>query len=178
MIKAWYSDEHALTLGGGTVSNLLTSNYNTTTHAGYASPVNTGTPATDPFGRPLRPALFITDITNNLTSRAGDWQNNRTSPGVGPDEVFGTWKSSRAADPTANKTSLTANGFAGDPFQFNVNTSIEAYGSEVRWSVASLKTAGLVVANHVYRMQFMVHDGDQNKGGGDVGQGCANIIVK
>jgi hypothetical protein len=26
---------------------------------------------------------------------------------------------------------------------------------------------------HVYRFQFIVHDGDQNKAGGDCGEGCA-----
>jgi hypothetical protein len=25
---------------------------------------------------------------------------------------------------------------------------------------------------HAYRLQIMLHDGDQNKSGGDAGQGC------
>ena len=33
---------------------------------------------------------------------------------------------------------------------------------------------GLVKAG----VQFMVHDGDQNKVGGDTGQGCATVFVK
>ena len=35
--------------------------------------------------------------------------------------------------------------------------------------------AGSTDAGHTYRAQFMVHDGDQNKTGGDVGQGCVLI---
>ena len=49
----------------------------------------------------------------------------------------------------------------------------QGYGAEVRWDVSSL---GLL-PGHVYRMQFMVHDGDQNKAGGDVGQGCATVFM-
>ncbi len=30
---------------------------------------------------------------------------------------------------------------------------------------------------HTYRLQFMVHDGDQNKTGGDVGQACVNVDI-
>ena len=47
------------------------------------------------------------------------------------------------------------------------------YVSEARWDVSSL---GLTTG-HVYRAQFMVHDGDQNKTGGDVGEGCATIFI-
>jgi hypothetical protein len=32
-----------------------------------------------------------------------------------------------------------------------------------------------LVAGHRYRAQFIVHDGDQNKDGGDVGQACVNL---
>jgi len=31
-----------------------------------------------------------------------------------------------------------------------------------------------LIPGHTYRLQFMVHDGDQNKSGGDVGESCAN----
>jgi hypothetical protein len=33
-----------------------------------------------------------------------------------------------------------------------------------------------LILNHVYRFQFMVHDGDQNKVGGDSGQACVNAV--
>src|SRR5439155_1101274 len=49
--------------------------------------------------RPMFPALFITDITTNPTSTAGDWQHGGTP--IPPDAVFGTWK---GAVRTVNKT--------------------------------------------------------------------------
>ena len=50
---------------------------------------------------------------------------------------------------------------------------VAGYGSDLRWDVSAL---GLV-PGHVYRMQFMVHDGDQNKAGRGVGQGCATVFI-
>lgn len=35
----------------------------------------------------------------------------------------------------------------------------------------------LVFKGHTFRMQFMVHDGDQNKTGGDVGQNCTIVSI-
>src|SRR6185503_9480843 len=49
----------------------------------------------------------------------------------------------------------------------------QGYGTEVRWDVERL---GLVMGR-TYRLYFMIHDGDQNKEGGDVGQGCATLGV-
>ena len=53
----------------------------------------------------------------------------------------------------------------------------EGYGAEAKWSVDSLKAAGVLQSGHIYRFQFMVHDGDQNKVGGDVGEACVNIAI-
>jgi hypothetical protein len=40
-------------------------------------------------------------------------------------------------------------------------------------SVGSLNpTDTPLLPTHTYRLQFLVHDGDQNKTGGDVGQAC------
>src|SRR5206468_3321462 len=71
--------------------------------------------------RPLFPALFITDITNDPTSKAGDWQSGVIDPQT---------------------------------------------------------AAAAIQQGHVYRVQFMVHDGDQNKVGGDTGEGCATVFVE
>ncbi len=49
-----------------------------------------GMTITDGFGRPFFPALFITDITNDRISRAGDWQFGGAL--IPPNDVFGTWK--------------------------------------------------------------------------------------
>jgi len=47
------------------------------------------------------------------------------------------------------------------------------WGAQIGWDLNSL---GLV-PNHDYRFQVMVHDGDNNGNGGDVGHGCVNIHV-
>jgi hypothetical protein len=49
----------------------------------------------------------------------------------------------------------------------------QGYGAGIQWSVGSL---GLT-AGHYYRVQFMVHDGDQDQTGGDVGQACVNVYA-
>src|SRR6185436_19497872 len=53
----------------------------------------------------------------------------------------------------------------------------EGYGAECQWAVDTFVNRGVFIPGHTYRIQFMVHDGDQNKGGGDVGQGCATIHI-
>ena len=44
----------------------------------------------------------------------------------------------------------------------------EGYGNECRWNLTTLN----LIPGHQYRLYFMVHDGDSNKSGGDVGQAC------
>ena len=74
------------------------------------------------------------------------------------------------------------------PGGYDSLTSLEGYGSEVRWNVNSPTlqcltpaqggnpaTYGPMVPGHLYRIQFLIHDGDQNKAGGDSGQACALI---
>src|SRR6185295_7151028 len=71
------------------------------------------------------------------------------------------------ADPAKNNWNLGG----GDPAPAGLKD--EGYGAEARWNVADL---GLQ-AGHTYRLYFMVHDGDQNGTGGDVGHACINIAV-
>ena len=47
----------------------------------------------------------------------------------------------------------------------------QGFGAEVRWEIDQLP----LVLGRTYRLYFMVHDGDQNKAGGDVGQGCTTL---
>jgi Flp pilus assembly protein TadG len=196
-IKVWYNDEHALTLGirqvviktsktASTATNYPVSPLSSNPGAVYGPAVGTTAlsgdqSGTDPVFRPAFPALFITDITNNAGSKSGDWQYNGTP--IPPDAVFGSWKGAVKtvdksvspntvtvtpdADPTKNNWSL---GGGSDPAPAGLSN--EGYGAEARWNVDSL---GLQ-AGHAYRMQFMVHDGDQNKGGGDAGQDCMTVI--
>src|SRR5207248_2265913 len=52
----------------------------------------------------------------------------------------------------------------------------EGYGAEVRWNLNDLYASGVLVAGHNYRFYVMVHDGDQNKSGGDSGQAAYNYV--
>jgi hypothetical protein len=134
---------------------------------------------TDVSGRPMPPTLYITDITNNPAGASGDWQYGGTS--VLPNAVFGTWKSfSETIDLTTATPTVTVTA-AADPAKNNWNLGPgadpapaglmnEGYGAEVRWNLANLQSAGVLVPGHRYRFYVMVHDGDQNKSGGDAGQ--------
>jgi hypothetical protein len=129
------------------------------------------------------PALFITDVTYNPPNPlAGDWQYGGTA--YPPTFVSGTWKAAiRIVDKTTNPPTITVTP-DGDPAVNNWNLGPgadpvpaglqnEGYGAEIRWDIASL---GLQ-PGHTYRLYFMEHDGDQNKAGGDSGQGCAFITM-
>ena len=145
----------------------------------------------DPLGcgRPMWPALFVTDITDNLNSRAGDWQHYGIANN--PTDVFGTWKAAvRTVDNTVSPPLVSVAPDA-DPAKnnWNLGTGSDAppagltnqgYGTEVRWNVSSLRVRDSsgnpqpLQPGRLYRFQFMVHDGDQNKTGGDSGEACVN----
>ncbi len=203
-IKMYYGDEHAMTLGVRSVVVKTSSGTTTTTYpitpapstpgcvvnplvgTTIASGDQTGNDVADGGGRPLWPALFITDLTvNGATSRVGDWQQGGT--GVTPHKICGTWKGAvRTVDKTRNPAVITVTPDA-NPAKNNwtlgagsdmpdigfANLRNEGYGTEVVWNVSQL---GLL-PGHTYRLQFMVHDGDQNKTGGDVGQSCTTIVM-
>ena len=208
-LKVFYSDEHALTLGvrrvlvkgsgGGTtdypVSPLTSSpdgvldpQVGTMSLDGDQAGTDTSTCAGFPdlCDRPLFPALFITDITDDPSSRAGDWQFGGTP--IAPDAVFGTWKGAvRTVDKTQTTPVITVtpdadpakNSFnldGGDPAPTGLIT--QGYGAEIAWDVDTLVADGILKSGRVYRVQFMVHDGDQNKVGGDTGEGCATVFLK
>jgi hypothetical protein len=192
-IRVFYNDEHALTLGVRHVD--------VTTSAGKSSkdypvspldmnPGHTRYPQTgtndvsgdysglDPSGRPMWPALFVTDITDNPNNRSGDWQEGGTP--YNPNAVFGTWKPAvRTVDATAmpSDVSITPdadpaknnwNLGAGDPVPPSLKN--EGWGAEVRWDL-------VLVPGRSYRIQVIVHDGDQNKVGGDTGEACVNFCA-
>jgi len=201
-IKLWYNDEHALTLG---VRRVIVKNVGSTTTTDYPIAPTPGSPtgisnpqvgsqvASGPQagndvaaggGRPIWPALFITDLSvNGPNSRAGDWQQGGT--GVKPSAVYGTWKGAvRTVDATKNppvvtvvcdkdpaKNNWTLGAGSDVPAGGFSKWKNEGFGAEVVWNVSDL---GLD-PTHSYRLQFMVHDGDQNKSGGDVGQACTTL---
>jgi hypothetical protein len=182
VIEVFYSDEHALTLGCDTMTNPV-SMQSANPDAVYYP--RTGDPAcTDSSGRPLRPVLFVTDITADPNCTSGDQQNGGTA--YDPVAVFGAWKSAtemgttgtpNAADPMPiNYWDL---GTSADPVTANANMNCpctssscntfglmgRGYGAEIRFEVG-------LVAFHSYRLQFMLHDGDQTQGA-DSSEGCA-----
>src|SRR5207248_2268307 len=121
--------------------------------------------------------------TTNPTSTAGDWQHGGTP--IPPHAVFGTWK---GAVRTVNKTRSPAlitvlpdadparnywNLGSDDPAPLGLTN--QGWGAEVRWNVDDLVAAGTMILGHAYRLQFMVHDGDQTGTGGDSGENCVNI---
>ena len=134
---------------------------------------------TDQVGRPIFPALFITDVTFNPNDKSGDWQFGGTP--IPPHAVYGTWKAGvRTVDKTRTPALVSVD-LDNDPAKNGWNLGEggpvppglmnQGYGAEVRWNVNEL---GLI-PGHTYRLYFMVHDGDQNKVGGDAGHACLNV---
>jgi hypothetical protein len=199
-VRAWYTDEHALLLGQRQIvlkipppTGTLTFNHSFPvmgSNPGSAigtpllqvgSNVYTGDGnAADPYGRPLSPMVFVTDLSLNPGSRVGDWQQGGTA--YRPNKLFGTWKGNVATVDYTKTPAKTTYVTDANPAKNNLNLGAGAnpvpagvanqgYSAEIVWSAASL---GLD-PTHNYRLQFMIHDGDQNKTGGDVGQACMNI---
>ena len=162
----------------------------------YAAPptnLATVTPAslalqggTDASGRPMAPSLFITDITgldpNSVAAHAGDWQYGGTP--ISPSAAYGAWKSfTETIDETTATPTVTLTAGANPATNTNWNlgagstpppagTASDQYGAEFDWNISSL---GLI-AGHSYRFYVIVHDGDQNKTGGDAGQTCIDAV--
>jgi len=189
VVRLFYNDEHALTLGVRSVvlksaSGTTTTDYAVsalTTDPGSVTNAQTGTTeligdqsGLDASLRPMWPVLFITDVTSDATSRNGDWQlGGRPMP---PTAVFGSWKAAvRTVDKTVSPATVTIAPDA-DPAKNNWNLGAgsdpvpsgltnQGFGAEVRWEVP-------LASGRSYRLQVMVHDGDQNKAGGDSGEAC------
>lgn len=150
----------------------------------------------DPSLRPLWPVLFITDISNDSNNTAGDWQQGGTP--YSPNAVYGTWKAAlRTVDKTKSPVSSTTTpdadpgqnnwnlGSGADPVPTSVTNSVttkptpgqpppapnnEAYSAEVVWNLS-------LAPGHSYRVQVIVHDGDQNQVGGDSGEACIDFCA-
>jgi hypothetical protein len=189
VVRLFYNDEHAMTLGvrevvvktsGGSTTtdypvSALTSDPGTVTSPQTGSNILAGDQSgLDQSLRPMWPALFITDVSVDHTSRVGDWQQGGKP--ISPNAVYGTWKAAvRTVDTTASPSSVTVtpdadpaknNWTLGGPDSAPQGLSNEGYGAEVVWNVP-------FTAGHSYRVQVLVHDGDQNQAGGDSGEACA-----
>jgi len=190
-IQAFYSDEHAILLGASNVNGTTCAIEPTPAAPGCSvGSLQTGcSGAADISGRPLVPSMFVTDITTDPTSRAGDWQCGAVAPTpIPPTSICGTWKGATvtgttvttASDPAKNICPAVGSTGAGipDPMPTLQTTNYETgYCAEAIWNIGALQAAGILQAGHSYRLQYMVHDGDQNKTGGDVGQNCVNVTV-
>jgi len=173
IIQVWYNDEHALTLGCATSSDPVSPLSPDPAAVHYPQ---TGDPAcTDTVGRPLRPVVFITDLSVDPSCKAGDMQSG--GPAYDPVAIFGSWKSATedanhvgtpaTADPAANKWNLTTQ---ADPIPASVmSAGRENYSTELKFEVG-------LISGHSYRIQVVAHDGDQNKGG-DSGEFCATFCA-
>ena len=143
----------------------------------------------DASNRPQYPAIFVTNLTvDGANSTAGDWQHGGTSQSSLAD-IFGTWvtgayDSSNAyqkpAPPTVqNKSGSTyLYGPGSDaPGGTLASSQNENFGAELRWNVSSLVDdhGAKLAPGNMYRFQVILHDGDQNKTGGDVGELCVNL---
>jgi hypothetical protein len=206
-VNTFYSDEHALTIGatgttwvatyvdpGTTITRIDDAGTNPAGLGGNPQPtppvLDTGAAATDPFGREVAPSLYLTDVTLNAASKAGDWQSqpaaSANTTGQRPDYVGGTWKNNGAANPLGSDGKEAKNGADLGPhsetFVNNISTSqgIEGYGAEVRWDTSTLDTDSGTAGDqppapgHTYRVQMMFHDGDHNA---DTGEACTTFTV-
>jgi hypothetical protein len=119
------------------------------------------------------PSLFVSDISTDPSNRSGDWQQGGAP--ISPNAIFGSWKAAvRTVDNTKTPSVVTITPDA-DPAKNNwmlaggdtppSGLANEGFGAEARWNVS-------LVPGHSYRLQVLVHDGDQNKGGGDSGEAC------
>ena len=188
VVQMFYNDEHAMTLGVREVavkssSGTITTDYPVTaltTDPGSSTNPQTGTNmligdqnGLDPSLRPMWPALFISDISTDPNDRSGDWQMGGVP--TAPNAIFGSWKAAvRTVDNTKTPSAVTITPDM-DPMKNNWNLTggdappsglaNEGYGAEARWNVQ-------LTPGHSYRLQVLVHDGDQNKGGGDSGEAC------
>jgi hypothetical protein len=177
-------------MSGNNPSHVINPAVGATFLSGAQAGVDTNTcPPDVDCGRPMWPVLFVTDTSDPLTADgafAGDWQSKQGFANK-PDDVFGTWK---AAVKTVNGSTITvtpdadptANGFANlgpgaDPVPPGL-TSL-GYGAEIRFNLGTLhdRNGNPLQANHTYRFEFMVHDGDQNKTGGDTGENCVTGAI-
>jgi hypothetical protein len=188
VVQMFYNDEHAMTLGVRQVAvkssaGTTTTDYPVTmlaTNPGSSTNPQTGTnmllgeqSGLDSSLRPMWPSLFVTDISTNPGNRAGDWQQGGAP--ISPNAIFGSWKAAvRTVDNTKSPSIVTITPDA-DPTKNSwmlaggdtppAGLTNEGFGAEARWNVP-------LVPGHSYRLQVLVHDGDQNKSGGDSGEAC------
>ncbi len=195
-ISAFANDEKSIILGvvadgSGTVTPFTPAAGQTYGHAHNPS-LGDLNPLSVPNGdqRPQYPAIFVTNLTTDGTTGpfAGDWQQG-AAPQAKVSDVFGTWVTGAYVSdghggltyqgpqsvPAKNDWTL---GPGADPPKSPLGRS-QGYGSEFRWNVSDLvdNHGDALVPGDSYRFQVILHDGDQNKAGGDVGELCTTLTT-
>ncbi len=173
-IKAFYSDEWGLTLGGPGADYSTSANGNDDINPNFGGAL-TNDPASglnDPAGRPHMPVLYVTKIADGGSANnpaAGDWQagalHNTTA--ALPNEVHGAYGGLGNTGKARPE-----NGTRDGAMAFPASLSADKYTATVVWHVDDLN----LDPNSTYKLQFMVHDGDTGPHGGDVGEGC--VVAK
>ncbi len=188
-IQGFFNDEWPLTLGCATTANPVSA---LPSDPGTVFYPQLGDPAcNDTSGRPMRPTLFITDITADPTCKAGDQQaGGNPYDAIG---ISGTWTYASATgtpvkpNQTTTPYNLWTLGTGADPLPASVSAqcpctgtpgsaacpgtgySARGYGAEAMYQAA-------LISGHSYRLQIMGHDGDQTQGG-DSGEACVTFCA-
>ncbi|TMB09264.1 MAG: hypothetical protein E6J71_28445 [Deltaproteobacteria bacterium] len=128
-------------------------------------------------------AVDKTVTPNTVTYTVGsDPSKNNWTLGAGSDPVpfhcsISTGTTCTCPTGVTSCTNLTKCPAIAGKAQTCIQPANEGYGAEARWSVDSLITNGTFQPAHSYRLEFMIHDGDQNKTGGDSGENCVNLRI-
>jgi plastocyanin len=190
-IVGFANDEKGLLLGVNGATPLASAPVNGT-NSHHASNASGGDPSLkDPSNRPFYPALYISDVTNNPNATTGqyDFQNGGSPVNLKAgqpfiDDVFGAWSTAQITNGNYTVTPPPAQNHwtLGTGSDQPVGTTFaamgdEGYGAEVRWNVSELKdgAGNPLLPGHIYRIQILTHDGDQNKAGGDAGEFCVTL---
>jgi hypothetical protein len=169
-IKVWYTDEHALTMGSNPGVSPMPADGSMT----LANPGVGDIAAKDQYGLPFFPGLYLTDITLDPNSTAGDAQNG--GKGIPPSMVYGTWKALGDPDPPGNDSLPPGADQFSSILPKYINTNAGQRGhepgfqAELIWNIDSLGLIG----GHAYRAHFVIHDGDKT---GDIGLGCITVMM-
>jgi hypothetical protein len=182
-IQAFFQDEKSMTLGCSTTASPVSA---MPSNPGAVYYPQVGDPnCVDGAGRPMRPALYITDITFDPNCKAGDQQSGGTP--YDPVAAFGTWKAAAVSatgrvgtpgpDPTPkNYWNL---GTAADPVPADAANvkcpctaaSCPGTGHNAKGFGTEFKYEAGLISGHSYRIQITAHDGDQTSGA-DAGEAC------
>jgi len=205
-LKVWYNDEYAVGLGIRRVVVYTSPTDSTVTDypvspspaspacmtglqfgATNQSGLQTGNDTAVDGGRPIWPVVYVTDITLNKGARTGDWEAGSTS-GIPASRVCGVWTTGvrRVFTYLGNKVTVTMDPSPAAQNHWNLGAGADTppggfgafpdlgYGAEVSWD---LTTFGFQ-PGHRYRLETILHDGDQQSdAGGDAGHGCTRVVV-